>query len=112
MESLLKRRVKEDYAQFVNVDFVDGEQNLVYGISVGYGFAALSWASKLQHARAYDSGYLALAERENAWLWTADRRLVNGARQHGFSQIAWIGEDENAESIKEDNEKQNGEQKE
>lgn len=61
--------------------------------------AALSWASKLQHARAYDSLYLALAEQENAWLWTADRRLVNGARQHGFSQIAWIGEGETPDPI-------------
>lgn len=55
---------------------------------------ALSWASKLQHARAYDSLYLALTEQENAWFWTADKRLVNGSRQHGFSQIQWIGENE------------------
>jgi len=59
---------------------------------------ALSWASKLQQARAYDSLYLALTEQEQAWFWTADQRLVNGARQHGFSKISWIGEDETAES--------------
>ncbi len=56
--------------------------------------AALEWASKLQQARAYDSQYLALAERENGWVWTADKRLVNGAKQAGFSKIAWIGEGE------------------
>lgn len=58
---------------------------------------ALSWAARLQHARAYDSLYLALTEQEHAWLWTADKRLVNGARQHGFSNITWIGEDKTAE---------------
>ncbi len=54
----------------------------------------MSWAAKIQHSRAYDSFYLALAEQEDAWLWTADKRLVNGARQNGFSHIAWIGESE------------------
>ena len=61
--------------------------------------AAMAWAAKLQHARAYDSLYLALAEQEHATLWTADKRLVNGARQHGFSHIAWIGENESEENL-------------
>jgi len=70
---------------------------------------ALSWASKLQHARAYDSLYLALAEQEDAWFWTADKRLVNGARQRGFSQIAWIGEDDTEERVEEHQEEQDDE---
>ena len=60
---------------------------------------AFLWASKLQQARAYDSMYLALAEQKNAWLWTADKRLVNGARQRGFLHISWIGADEIADQI-------------
>jgi predicted nucleic acid-binding protein len=54
--------------------------------------AALTWASKLQHARVYDSTYLAVTEQEQAHLWTADKRLVNGAKQRGFSHISWIGD--------------------
>jgi predicted nucleic acid-binding protein len=52
---------------------------------------AFSWATKLQHIRLYDSLYLALAEQYDAELWSADKRLVNGAKQHGFARIYWIG---------------------
>ncbi len=55
---------------------------------------AVTWASTLQHARLYDSLYLALAEQQQAELWTADKRLINGAKQHGFPRIHWIGETE------------------
>lgn len=54
--------------------------------------AAFLWATKLQHARLYDSLYLALAEQHGVELWTADKRLLRGAKQHGFSKIHWIGE--------------------
>jgi predicted nucleic acid-binding protein len=42
---------------------------------------AMQWTLKLGRAAAYDSYYLALAERLDCELWTADQRLVNAAGQ-------------------------------
>jgi predicted nucleic acid-binding protein len=53
---------------------------------------ALRWADRLGHAKAYDAHYLALAEQEGIELWTADRRLANGAQQAGARWVHWIGE--------------------
>jgi predicted nucleic acid-binding protein len=53
---------------------------------------ALRWADQLGHAKAYDAHYLALAEQEGIELWTADRRLANGAQQVGADWVHWIGE--------------------
>ncbi len=54
---------------------------------------ALRWADRLGHSKAYDAQYLALAEQEGSELWTADRRLANGALQVGAHWVHWIGED-------------------
>jgi predicted nucleic acid-binding protein len=54
--------------------------------------AAFDWATKLGQARAYDGFYMALANTLGVEFWTADRRLVNGARQAGVSWVRWIGE--------------------
>ena len=53
---------------------------------------ALRWADRLGHAKAYDVQALALAEQEGVELWTADRRLANGAQQVGAHWVHWIGE--------------------
>jgi predicted nucleic acid-binding protein len=53
------------------------------------------WTDRLNHSKTYDAQYLALAELERANFWTADRRLVNGARQAGVDWVHWIGESEN-----------------
>jgi len=53
---------------------------------------ALRWAQRLGHSKTYDAHYLAVAEQERAELWTADRRLVNGARQAGVPWVRWIGD--------------------
>ncbi len=53
---------------------------------------ALRWADRLGQAKAYDAQYLALAEQEGIELWTADRRLANGAQQVGAHWVHWIGE--------------------
>lgn len=53
---------------------------------------ALHWADRLGHSKAYDAQYLALAEQEAIELWTADRRLANGAQQAGAHWVRWIGE--------------------
>jgi len=53
---------------------------------------ALRWADRLGHSKTYDAHYLALADQEGLELWTADRRLANGARQAAISWVRWIGE--------------------
>lgn len=40
---------------------------------------ALRWSRRLQRAAAYDSFYLALAERLGCELWTADKGLAHAA---------------------------------
>jgi predicted nucleic acid-binding protein len=54
--------------------------------------SALYWADRLGHSRIYDAQYLALAEQMRVPLWTADKRLVNGAHQAGATWVHWIGE--------------------
>lgn len=49
--------------------------------------AALDWARRLGQSVAYDAQYLALAERLDAELWTADRRLASGASSIGATFV-------------------------
>ncbi len=58
-----------------------------FAIDSGQCRSALHWAERLGQSRAYDGFYLALAEKLDAPLWTADKRLANPARQAG---IAWV----------------------
>lgn len=53
---------------------------------------ALSWAGRLGQSKAYDSFYLALAERLAAELWTGDQRLVNATHQLGLSWVHGLNE--------------------
>lgn len=55
--------------------------------------AALVWASRMGQGAAYDAHYIALAEHLNGEFWTADRRLVNVARQLGLAWVHHIQED-------------------
>lgn len=52
---------------------------------------ALRLAERIGQSKAYDAQYLALASRENAPLWTADRRLANAAQAAGLEWVHWIG---------------------
>ena len=54
---------------------------------------ALQWAERLGHTKTYDAHYVAVAEEQQAELWTADRRLVNQAHQAGVTWLRWIGEE-------------------
>jgi predicted nucleic acid-binding protein len=54
--------------------------------------AAFDWATRLGQHPAYDSFYLALAERIGAEFWTADERLANRAHQTGADWVHWVGE--------------------
>ena len=53
---------------------------------------ALPWADRLGPSKAYDAQYVALAEQEGIELWTADRRLANGAQQAGAHWVHWVGQ--------------------
>ena len=55
--------------------------------------AAMAWAGRLGQSKAYDGFYLAVAERKEAELWTADERLRNRVRQLGLSWVRWIREE-------------------
>lgn len=62
------------------------------GPDVGLDQDALHWAQRVGQSKAYDSQYLALAAREGAPLWTADRRLAQAARGAGLDWVNWIGD--------------------
>ena len=51
---------------------------------------AYELAVRFNRPRAYDSQYMALAERLNCEFWTADERLVNST-QGQFGHIRWLG---------------------
>ena len=53
---------------------------------------AIYFAERIGQSKAYDAQYLALASRENAPFWTADRRLANAAQATGLSWIHWVGD--------------------
>jgi predicted nucleic acid-binding protein len=48
---------------------------------------AFRWATAFKQTAAYDGFYLALAEQLDAIFWTADRSLLNQARQLG---VKWV----------------------
>ena len=48
---------------------------------------ALRWAGRLGQYAAYDAQYLALAERLGAEFWTADKSMIERARQEG---VDWV----------------------
>jgi predicted nucleic acid-binding protein len=53
---------------------------------------ALRLAERIGQSKAYDAHYLALATREDAPLWTADKRLANAAQAIGLTWVHWIGD--------------------
>lgn len=53
--------------------------------------SALYLAERIGQSKAYDAQYLALAARENAPFWTADRRLARSAQAAGLTWVLWVG---------------------
>ncbi len=69
-------------------------QLLVYPVDLHEDTALLTEAYDLavrfNRPRAYDTQYMALAERLHCEFWTADERLVNST-QAQFNRIRWLG---------------------
>jgi predicted nucleic acid-binding protein len=69
----------------LQVEIVDEDQQLC--------LRALDLAGKLGQSKAYDAFYLAVAEKKEAELWTADERLRNRCRDDlGIKWVHWINE--------------------
>jgi predicted nucleic acid-binding protein len=54
-------------------------------------FRAVELAHQTGLGPAYDTQFLALAEREDCEYWTADRRFWTTMRPH-FPRVRWLGE--------------------
>jgi len=54
--------------------------------------SAFQWAARLNHSKAYDGLYLALAEHLGEEFWTGDERLVHQTRLLGCDWVHWVGE--------------------
>lgn len=71
------------------------ETLLGYGLKLYHDKALLrrayELATQLNRPTAYDSQYLALAERLDTEFWTADERLYNAARA-SLAYVRWLGE--------------------
>lgn len=91
----LRRRV---YVKDITTEEARKRVDLIFALDIEYfhdhtllvrGFEI---ATALDRPRAYDSQYLALAERLDCEFWTADERLVNSVQNtypwvHGLHQI-------------------------
>ena len=95
IEAILRKAV---VAQWLTTDLAAEAMCQVLALNVRYVTPtahlherALRWADRLGHSKAYDAQYLALAEQEGIELWTAERRLANGAQQAGAAWVRWIG---------------------
>jgi predicted nucleic acid-binding protein len=53
---------------------------------------SLDWADRIGQTVAYDSAYLALAEKLELEFWTADRSLAASARASGATWVHWLEE--------------------
>lgn len=62
-------------------------------LSYSRSIFSVAWqlAQDLARPRAYDSAYLAVAQRYDCPFWTADERLYNACRGH-FAWVNWVGE--------------------
>lgn len=61
-------------------------------VDIELAAAGLRWADRLGHSRAYDALYLAVAERFDAPLVTADQRLLARCGQLGVDFVAGLPE--------------------
>jgi len=88
--------------RFGGLTDIEGKRCLAQALNLGIRLvpaddeqtrAAYAWTLRLNRAAAYDSFYLALAERLSCELWTADRRLCHAV---DASWVRFVGEGETA----------------
>ena|SRR5438067_5256028 len=77
-----KRGLKEIIFKVVEFDFPENSDFNIRAMELGQQFGLPA---------TYDSHYLALAEREECELWTADMRLWNAIRGR-FEWVRWLGD--------------------
>lgn len=65
-------------------------RTLIYILDFSLLRRAFDLATQYNRPTAYDSQYLAVAERYNCEFWTADEKLYNAIRQQN-PYIRWIG---------------------
>jgi predicted nucleic acid-binding protein len=89
--SVLRRAVVR---QIVDSETATASLNLIQALriepitpAVSLHERALSWAARLQHSKAYDAHYLALAEEMRCGLLTTDLRLAKAARSLGATWV-------------------------
>ena len=68
------------YVSQLDVQLIDADEEQIRN--------AFSWTMRLHRAAAYDSFYLAAADKLGCDLWTADRRLVNAVSQPWVRLVA------------------------
>ena len=83
-------------AHFKQLSWEDSQRSMRFAFQLGIqliepdeqlAMRAWTWSHRLQRASAYDSFYLALAEKLGGELWTADKRLFNAAAQSWVRMI-------------------------
>lgn len=89
--SVLSRQLEPEQAAEA-IDRLLGMELVTIPPTISLHKAAFQMAERIGQAKAYDAQYLALAARENAPLWTADRRLANAAHAAGLLWVNWVGD--------------------
>lgn len=74
---------KKDEAQII-LDHLNTFEIELHPPDADLGKMAFAWTLQLQRAGAYDSFYLALAQKLQCELWTVDRRLYRAAK------VTWV----------------------
>jgi predicted nucleic acid-binding protein len=86
--AVTRRRLTEDEAAAALADFAQ------YSISRHdfAGLATVAFQLSGQHQRsAYDGAYLALAQFQDTWFYSGDKRLFN-AVGHALAWVKWVGD--------------------